>query len=123
MKRAMIVITLLLALFVTKPVSAATDQLLVKANLGEPAMNLVCLLEGCQVTQTVNGSLSTYAAGWGTSFSAPMVSGGVDLLESAKPGLTRAQARVAMAQAELLLAVGMGNGRIDLYRAARSACQ
>ena len=64
----------------------------------------------------------TYAAGWGTSFSAPMVSGGVDLLESAKPGLTLTQARVAMAQAQLLLAVGMGNGRIDLYRAASTAC-
>jgi hypothetical protein len=63
----------------------------------------------------------TYAAAWGTSFSAPLVSGGVDLIESAKPGLTESQARFAMAQAQLLLAVGMGNGRIDLYRAAASA--
>lgn len=63
-----------------------------------------------------------YAAGWGTSFSAPLVSGGVDLIESGHPGLTVTQARVAMAQAQLLLAVGMGNGRIDLYRAASTAC-
>lgn len=62
----------------------------------------------------------TYAAAWGTSFSAPLVSGGVDLLESAKPGLTLSQSRLAMAQAQLLLAVGMGNGRIDLSRAAAS---
>ena len=62
----------------------------------------------------------TYAAAWGTSFSAPLVSGGVDLLESAKPGLTLSQARLAIAQAQLLLAVGMGNGRIDLSRAAAS---
>jgi subtilisin family serine protease len=62
----------------------------------------------------------TYAAAWGTSFSAPLVSGGVDLLESAKPGLTMLQARSAIAQAQLLLAVGMGNGRIDLSRAAAS---
>jgi subtilisin family serine protease len=62
----------------------------------------------------------TYAAAWGTSFSAPLVSGGVDLLESAKPSLTLLQARSAMAQAQLLLAVGMGNGRIDLSRAAAS---
>jgi subtilisin family serine protease len=61
-----------------------------------------------------------YAAGWGTSFSAPMVSGGVDLLESLKPGLSLPQSRWAMARAELLLAIGMGNGRIDLYRAATS---
>jgi subtilisin family serine protease len=60
----------------------------------------------------------TYAAVWGTSFSAPLVSGGVDLIESAKPGLTQSQARFAMAQAQLLLAVGMANGRIDLNRAA-----
>jgi subtilisin family serine protease len=61
-----------------------------------------------------------YAAGWGTSFSAPMVSGGVDLLESLNPRLSLPQSRGAMADAELLLAIGMGNGRIDLYRAATS---
>jgi subtilisin family serine protease len=63
----------------------------------------------------------TYAAAWGTSFSAPLVSGGVDLIESAQPGLTQMQAQFAMAQAQLLLAVGMGNGRVDLYRAAGAA--
>jgi hypothetical protein len=59
----------------------------------------------------------TYAAVWGTSFSAPLVSGGVDLLENAKPGLNQSQASFAMSQAKLLLSFGMGNGRIDLYRA------
>jgi hypothetical protein len=63
----------------------------------------------------------TYAAAWGTSFSAPLVSGGVDLIESAQPGLTQMQAQFAMAQAQFLFAVGMGNGRIDLYRAAGAA--
>ncbi len=62
----------------------------------------------------------SYAAGWGTSFSAPMVSGGVDLVESEKTGVSQMQAQFAMAQAQFLLAVGMGNGRIDLYRAVGS---
>jgi subtilisin family serine protease len=62
----------------------------------------------------------SYAAGWGTSFSAPMVTGGVDLVECAKSGITQIQAQFAMAQAQPLLAVGMGNGRIDLYRAVGS---
>jgi subtilisin family serine protease len=61
-----------------------------------------------------------YAAGWGTSFSAPMVSGGVDLITSANPGASEMQAALAMANAQYLLAVGMGNGRIDLYRAVGS---
>jgi subtilase family protein len=63
-----------------------------------------------------------YAAGWGTSFSAPMVSGGVDLIESRHAGLSEGQVRIAMAHAQLLLAVGMGSGRIDLYRAASTIC-
>jgi len=51
-----------------------------------------------------------------------MVSGAVDLLQSGHRGLTVTQARVAMAEAQLLLAFGMGNGRIDLYRAASTIC-
>jgi hypothetical protein len=63
----------------------------------------------------------TYAAAWGTSFSAPMVSGGVDLIKSVNPGASQIQAAFAMANAHYLLAVGMGNGRVDLYRAISSA--
>jgi subtilisin family serine protease len=59
----------------------------------------------------------TYAAVWGTSFSAPMVSGGVSLLQQLNPGVTPTQVQISMAQAQLLLAYGMGNGRIDLVRA------
>jgi len=63
----------------------------------------------------------TYAATWGTSFSAPMVSGGAALLLNVQPNLTQFQAASNMAQGQLLLAAGMGNGRIDLYRAVRAA--
>jgi subtilase family protein len=59
----------------------------------------------------------TYAAAWGTSFSAPMISGGVDLIDNLHPGVSETQASFAIAQGQYLLAVGMGNGRVDLVRA------
>jgi subtilisin family serine protease len=62
----------------------------------------------------------TYAAGWGTSFSAPMVSGTVDLIRQANPSASEMQAALAVAQAQFLLDFGMGNGRIDMYRALAS---
>jgi hypothetical protein len=65
----------------------------------------------------------SYAAGWGTSFSAPLVTGGVDMIENAKPGTSEMQAASAIGQAQYLLAVGMGNGRIDLYRALAATGQ
>jgi len=63
----------------------------------------------------------TYAAAWGTSFSAPMVSGGVSLLQSRQSGISQMQVEFDMAQAQLLLSYGMGYGRIDLYRALSAA--
>jgi subtilisin family serine protease len=65
----------------------------------------------------------TYAAGWGTSFSAPMVTGGVDLIRSLNPNASQSQAAYAIGQAQILLAVGMGNGRIDLLSALAAANQ
>jgi hypothetical protein len=65
----------------------------------------------------------TYAAGWGTSFSAPMVTGGVDLIRNVNPSASEMQAAYAIGQAQYLLAVGMGNGRIDLYRAVAASKQ
>src|SRR5262249_7394458 len=65
----------------------------------------------------------TYAAAWGTSFSAPMVSGAVSLMQGVQPNIDQMHAQLAMAQAQYLLSVGMGNGRIDLYRALASVPQ
>lgn len=59
----------------------------------------------------------TYAAAWGTSFSAPMVSGGVNLLRHLDSDATLTQSKLAVAQAQPLVAYGMGNGRVDLPRA------
>jgi Subtilase family/PKD domain len=58
----------------------------------------------------------TYAAGWGTSFSAPFVSGGSSLLLNRQGNIGERQAARAMAHA---VAVGpnMGHGRLDLVQA------
>jgi Subtilase family len=63
----------------------------------------------------------TYAAGWGTSFSAPLVSGGVAIIMGSQPDLTESQAQFDLGQARPLVTVGMGAGRIDLYRATSAA--
>jgi subtilisin family serine protease len=63
----------------------------------------------------------TYAAGWGTSFSAPFVSGEVALLESLQPNASETWAQFYVAQAQIVPAYGMGNGRINLYQATSAA--
>jgi Subtilase family len=60
---------------------------------------------------------NTYAAGWGTSFSAPFVSGGAALLRSHNTAIDESQAAAAVANAVPLAAPGMGNGRLDLVLA------
>jgi subtilisin family serine protease len=63
---------------------------------------------------------STYSAGWGTSFSAPFVSGGVALLRGLQTTINEAQAAAAVAHAAPLSGAGMGNGRLDLVPALQS---
>jgi thermitase len=58
----------------------------------------------------------TYAAGWGTSFSTPFVSGGVALLVGLSQSLNQSQAAGAMGYAKWI-STGVGQGRIDLYQA------
>ena len=59
---------------------------------------------------------STYAAGSGTSFSAPFVSGGAALLLSVRMNCNQYQASQAFAHAKLL-SPDLGHGRLDLYEA------
>jgi subtilisin family serine protease len=61
----------------------------------------------------------SYAAASGTSFSAPFVSGGADLLRSLSPSLSPAAASQAIAHAHLLTP-DLGNGRLNLYLALSS---
>ncbi len=62
----------------------------------------------------------TYAAGWGTSFSAPFVSGGAALLRNLKSTIDEPGAATAVAQAVPLTDPGMGHGRLDLCLALGS---
>ena len=62
---------------------------------------------------------STYAAGWGTSFSAPFVSGGSSLLLNKQANTNESQAAAAVAHA-VPLGPDMGNGRLDLVQALGS---
>src|SRR5258708_27382409 len=59
---------------------------------------------------------STYSAGWGTSFSAPFVSGGAALLRALRTNLNQSLASVAISHAQFVGA-NMGKGRLDLLMA------
>jgi Subtilase family len=63
---------------------------------------------------------STYAAGWGTSFSAPFVSGGSSLLLSQQASTNQGQAAAAIAKGAVPIGSGMGHGRLDLAQALLS---
>lgn len=58
----------------------------------------------------------TYAAGWGTSFSAPFVSGGAALLLNVRGQCNQYQAAQALAHAKHL-SPDLGHGRLDLFQA------
>ena len=59
---------------------------------------------------------STYAAGWGTSFSTPFVSGAAALLQNLQGSTNESQAAAAVAHA-VPVGPDMGNGRLDLVQA------
>jgi Subtilase family len=63
---------------------------------------------------------STYAAGWGTSFSAPFVSGTSSLLLNKQSPSNEAQAAAAVAHAHLLPDSTLGHGRLDIVQALQS---
>lgn len=61
---------------------------------------------------------STYSAGWGTSFSAPVVSGGAALLVNLQPNITASGAATAIANADPLdPSLGLNHGLLDLVKA------
>jgi subtilisin family serine protease len=57
---------------------------------------------------------ATYAAGWGTSFSSPMVAGTASLVLNMQPQYGETQAAWAVSHAKWI-GFNMGNGRLDVY--------
>lgn len=62
---------------------------------------------------------ATYSAGWGTSFSAPFVSGTAALLLSAQPNLNPSQAATDISNA-VWIGPNMGYGRLDVFRSLQA---
>jgi thermitase len=62
-----------------------------------------------------------YAAAWGTSFSSPFVAGTVSLMDSGSTTVNQNDAKLALSQADPLLALGMGVGRLDVLKASAFA--
>jgi subtilisin family serine protease len=62
----------------------------------------------------------SYAAGWGTSFSAPFVSGTAALLVNVSANVDQQSAAGAIANAKPISSEGMGNGLLDTYMAVQS---
>jgi len=63
----------------------------------------------------------TYAAGWGTSFSTPLVAGTVALMRSVSPALTQQSAAQALTNA-FYISPAVGYGRLDAYQAVAAWC-
>src|SRR5205814_887410 len=62
---------------------------------------------------------NTYAAGWGTSFSAPFVSGGAALLHNLSTATAQSGAALATSHAVPLTDPGMNNGRSEERRVGK----
>jgi subtilisin family serine protease len=62
----------------------------------------------------------TYSAEWGTSFSAPFVSGTAALLVQVAPTVNQQTAAAAIAHGVALSTSGMGNGQLDVYQAVQA---
>src|SRR5438094_153556 len=63
---------------------------------------------------------SSYAAGWGTSFSAPFVSGAAALLRNRRSNINESRAAAAVAHA-VPIGPDMGHGRLDLVQALKAS--
>jgi subtilisin family serine protease len=63
---------------------------------------------------------ATYSAGWGTSFSAPFVSGTAALLVNVSASVNQKSAAAAIANAQAISSPGMGHGLLNTYTAVQS---
>jgi subtilisin family serine protease len=63
-----------------------------------------------------------YAAGWGTSFSAPLVSGTISVMTRLRPWINWEFAEAGVKEAAPTES-GLGSGRLDVFRAVRKASE
>lgn len=94
------------------------DQLSSFSNYGQPPVWVGAPGEGIVTTYPYG----TYAAGWGTSFSAPFVSGTAALLFKLNHGLNQQSAAQAISHA-VFISSSLGYGRLDVYQAIGAWCQ
>jgi subtilisin family serine protease len=96
------------------------DTLSSFSNYGQPPVWVGAPGEGVVTTYP----FGTYAAGWGTSFSAPLVAGTVALLRDVGPNVEQRSAARAIADAETVSCSAdkaCGYGRLDVYRAVAAS--
>jgi subtilisin family serine protease len=97
--------------------TANNDTLSSFSNYGQPPVWVGAPGEGIITTYPYG----TYAAGWGTSFSAPFVSGTVALIRSVNTGLNQQSAAQAISHAQYI-SPALGYGRLDAYQAVTAWC-
>jgi subtilisin family serine protease len=91
------------------------DQRSTFSNYGDQIVWVAAPGEGVITTYP----FATYAAGWGTSFSSPMVAGTAALVVNMQPTFNESQAAWAVAHAKWI-GLNLGNGRLDVYGALSS---
>jgi subtilisin family serine protease len=94
------------------------DTLSSFSNYGQPPVWVGAPGEGIITTYPYG----TYAAGWGTSFSAPFVSGTVALLRGINANINQSSAAGAISHA-VYISPALGYGRLDVIQAATAWCQ
>src|SRR5262249_44886551 len=97
--------------------TANNDTLSSFSNYGQPPVWLGAPGEGIITTYPYG----TYAAGWGTSFSTPFVSGTVSLLRSVNASLIQTSAAQAVSHA-VYISPALGYGRLSISQAIRAWC-
>jgi subtilisin family serine protease len=91
------------------------DTQSVFTNYGAPPVYMAAPGEGVVTTYP----WGTYAAGWGTSFSAPLVSGTAALMLGKNGGCTVSNVASGLAKSDWISDPQMGHGRLDTYSAVQ----